>query len=140
MKKNKKNSPGTKIKTDALAKALTGLIYISETDADILPFTGDKTSEVTALEIRKQSGTPSDVTIETVDPEGFFERLTTIKEWFGDVEKERAARFLKLKEELMRNLTQLKVFRIGTIRVDIYVVGIDTGGRLVGVKTRAVET
>ena len=97
-KKIKKNSRGTKLKTDAFADALNGLVYISERDADILPFNGDEAFQVTAEEIRRQTGTAIDVKIEIVDPKGFFERLTTIREWFGDVEKERAARFLKLNE------------------------------------------
>ncbi len=139
-KKNKKISPDTKLKTNAFADAARGLIYISETDADILLFVGTAASEVTAAEIRKQTGAAADDKIETVDPAVFFERLTTIKEWFGDAEIDRAGRFLRLKEELMRDLTDLQVFRVGTIRVDIYIVGIDSSGRLAGVKTKAVET
>jgi len=139
-KKNKKNSTVTSPKTQPLARLLNGLIYVSETDAEIVPFTGEKATEVTSDEIRHQSGTPADVAIETVDAGPFFERLTQIKDWFGDAEKKRAGRFANLQDELAANLNDLKVLRIGKIRVDIYIVGIDKDGRLAGVRTKAVET
>jgi hypothetical protein len=45
-----------------------------------------------------------------------------------------------LRQFLEQNLTDLKVFRIGRIRLDVYVVGLDSEGNLAGVKTVAVET
>jgi hypothetical protein len=41
---------------------------------------------------------------------------------------------------LEENLADLTVFRIGSIRIDIYVVGLDADGNLAGIKTKAVET
>ena len=123
-----------------LAVLTNGLVYISETDAEIIPFNGDKASSVTADEILKQAGHEPDALVETVSAEAFFERLIAIKEWFGDSEKERAARFARLKEELAASLSDLTGFRIGKIRIDIYVVGIDADGHLAGIKTKAVET
>ena len=118
-KKNKiiLRSQGT---TATMLTVLTnGLVYISETDAEIIPFNGDKASMVTADEILKQAGHEPDALVETVSAEAFFERLIAIKEWFGDSEKERAARFARLKEELAASLSDLTGFRIGKIRIDI---------------------
>ncbi len=139
-KKNKKISVPTIPKTEPFASLLNGLIYISETDAEIVPFTGDNAPAVSSDEIRRQTGTPADVAIETIDARQFFDRLTQIKDWFGDAEKKRAGRFAELRNELMAKLKDVKVFRVGEIRIDIYIVGIDAGGRLAGVKTKAVET
>ena len=51
-----------------------------------------------------------------------------------------AKRFLELQKLLEENLRELKVFRIGRIQLDIFVVGIDKSGSLIGVSTKAVET
>lgn len=91
-------------------------------------------------EILKQTGHEPDALVETVSADAFFERLIAINEWFGDSEKERAARFARLKAELAASLSDLTVFRIGRIRIDIYVVGIDAEGRLAGIATKSVET
>ena len=126
--------------TKTIDNLTKNLIYISETDAPIIPFTLDNAAAVTAAEVLRQTGHEARETVETVDADAFFARLTTIREWFGPREKKTAERFAALKVELENELIDLKVFKIGKIQVDIYVVGLDKKGRLAGVKTKAVET
>lgn len=128
-------NPGGQIR-----KAAEGLYYISETDAEILPFTGAKTGAVTAENLLNQIGGKPDAPVEERDFETFFARLTKIQDWFGEEEKRAAEKFARLKETLERNLKDLKVFRIGRIEIDIYVVGLDSESRLAGIRTKAVET
>lgn len=124
----------------AIEHACDGLIYISETDAPMTPFAGQQVDAVTVENILQQAGLPSDAVIEEKSFDEFFARLTTIKDWYGEKETERAKRFLELKMLLEENLHDLKVFRIGTIRLDIFAVGINKDGALMGVSTKAVET
>jgi len=123
-----------------IEQACEGLIYISETDAPFLAFAGPTVDAVTVESILQQTEMASDVTIEERDFGEFFGRLTTIRDWYGEAEKERAKKFLKLQKLLEENLHELKVFRIGRIQLDIFVVGIDKDGYLMGVTTKAVET
>jgi hypothetical protein len=125
---------------DALAAACEGLIYISETDAPIVPFRGKNAGPVTVEAVLKQTGKPSGTPAEERDFHEFFERLTRDRDWFGDAERARAKKFLELQKLLEENLVDLKVYRFGQIRLDIYVVGVDLGGSLIGVSTSAVET
>lgn len=125
---------------EKIEKAADGLYYISETDADILPFIGDKAEAVSQEEILKQTHKEPDAPVEERDFSEFFERLTKIQDWFEEEELELAKKFSELKSLLEENLTDLKVFKIGQINIDIYVVGIDQEGVLMGVKTQAVET
>ncbi len=39
-----------------------------------------------------------------------------------------------------KNLRDLKVFKIGKIQIDVYVVGLDAEDNLLGIETKAVET
>ena len=72
--------------------------------------------------------------------EDFFKRLTGMQEWFGEEEIATANKYSDLKELLLKNLKDIKVFKIGKIEVDIYIVGLDAENILNGVWTKAVET
>jgi len=123
-----------------LKKATENLFFISETDAEITPFFGRQAQAVTKEEILMQSQSMANVLIEEKDFAGFFKRLTEIQDWFGDEEKATAQKFAELKDLLERNLRDLKVFKIGKIQIDVYVVGLDAENNLLGIKTKAVET
>ena len=123
-----------------LKKATENLFFISETDAEITPFFGRQAQAVTKEEILMQSQSMANVLIEENDFAGFFKRLTEIQDWFGDEEKATAQKFAELKDLLERNLRDLKVFKIGKIQIDVYVVGLDAENNLLGIKTKAVET
>ena len=125
---------------EEVKKLVEGLYYISETDAEMLPFVGAEARAVTKEEILSQTKSPANLPIEERDFAQFFARFTEIQDWFGDEEKETAQKFVRLKEFLEKNLKDLKVFKIGKIQLDVYVVGLDAGNRLMGIKTKAVET
>lgn len=123
-----------------IRKIAEGLYYISETDAEIFPFTGTKTDAVTKENLLRQTENKPDAPVEERDFSTFFTRLTRVEDWFGDEEKHSAAKFARLKELLESNLKDLKVFKVGRIEIDIYMVGLDAENRLTGIKTKAVET
>ncbi len=123
-----------------IKKTVEGLYYISETDAEILPFVGKKAGTVTSEEILKQTEGTAKTPVEERDFTEFFVRLTEMQDWFGDEEKATAEKFAALKDLLEKNLSNLKVFKIGNINLDIYIVGLDANNTLMGIKTKAVET
>lgn len=123
-----------------IAEAVKGLYYVSETDAEILPFVGAKSQTVSVEEILIQTKNESNAAIEERNFADFFARLTEIQDWFGDEEKQTAAKYTVLKNLLEKNLRELKVFKIGKIELDVYVVGLDAENILTGIRTKAVET
>ncbi len=123
-----------------IKNAAEGLYYISETDAEIAPFIGQTSQAVTTEKLLEQTGDAADSAVEQRDFTDFFSRLTKIQDWFGDEEKANAQKFVRLKEVLENNLRELKVFKVGKIRLNIYVVGLDENDKLLGIKTKAVET
>ena len=126
--------------TQKIKKITEDLYYISETDAEIFPFMGNKIETITSEEILKENNSPEKTPVEEKDFAEFFEHLTKIQEWFGEEEKAIAEKFNKLKELLESNLKSLKVYKLGKIQLDIYVVGLDYENNLVGIRTKAVET
>jgi len=121
-----------------IEKSTAGLTYISETDAPVKAvFVAGARSTDASHFIPK--GTAAE-NLEARQPREFFDRLTTEKDWFGSREREIAKRFSELEKLLNENLCDLTVLRVGRIQIDIYVVGLDADGNLVGIKTKAVET
>ena len=114
--------------------------YISETDAEIFPFTGSKADSVTRENLLAQIGKPADTTVEERGFDEMFARFIRIEDWFGDEEKATAEKFAALKSLLENNLTDLKVFKVGDIERDIYFIGLDKEGDLAGIQTKADET
>ena len=123
-----------------LKKATENLVYISETDADILPFCGKISETLDSNSLLSQIEYPLNSPIEERDFEDFFERLIKIQTWFDEDHEAIAKGFLKLKNLLVANLKDLKVYKIGKIDIDIYVVGIDEENNIMGIKTKAIET
>jgi hypothetical protein len=125
---------------EQIKTAADGLWYISETDAEIFPFTGSKADSVTKENLLNQIGKPPDTPVEERNFDQMFERFIKIQDWFRDEEKATARKFAALKNLLEKNLTGLKVFKVGRIELDIYFVGLDREGNLAGFRTKAVET
>jgi len=125
---------------DELSNACKGLVFISETDADVEPYLGSMSDEISKAAFLDELGLQPETTIDETPFDLFFDRLTLARDWHGSTERRRTEMFAKLKEVLEDNLDGLRVFRIGTIRIDIYVIGLDSEGRVTGIKTSAVET
>lgn len=137
-KKTKKMLLGENSFSDLIKTIVKDLYYISETDSEIFPFVGESATSVSADELLRQLGRNDSV--EERQFEDFFRRLTEMQEWFGDEETATANKFSELKEFLLRNLKDVKVFKVGKIEVDIYIVGLNRESVLAGVWTKAVET
>ncbi|HSK71939.1 MAG TPA: nuclease A inhibitor family protein [Pyrinomonadaceae bacterium] len=135
-----KNFEEKKNLAEKIEKAVEGLYYMSETDAEIFLFFGEKSESVTAENLLEQIKQPKNTPVEERDFDEFFEHLTKMQNWFGEEEAETAGKFANLRDLLKKNLKDLKVFKVGRINLDVYFVGLDAEGRLVGIKTQAVET
>jgi Nuclease A inhibitor-like protein len=120
--------------------AIEGLFYVSETDSPFHFFQFGEYKKVDDKIIRECLELENSISIEERTSDEFFSRLTQEKDWFGEREKKIAARFSSLKSLLEKRLTDVKVFRIGRIHIDIYVAGLDSENRLTGIQTKAVET
>jgi hypothetical protein len=136
----KKNDASENIFSEQIKRLAGGLFYISETDAEIVPFEGAKADAVTAEEIFRQTGQPANTPVEERNFEEIFLRFTKIQDWFGEEETETARKFLELKNFLEQNLRDLKVFKVGRIQLKVYFVGLDSQSVLKGIQTEAVET
>lgn len=125
---------------EELEAAVKDLWYISETDAEVKTFFGKKADSVTKEILAGQINISAETNIEERDFADFFKNLTEIMDWYGDEEKETAEKFSTVEKLLEENLKNLKVFKVGQIEIDIYVIGLNSQSTLTGITTKAVET
>lgn len=138
-KKMEENLPEVNDLNQQITESVAGLTYMSETDAELVAFAGQKADVVSVENLLLQIGR-KDCKVEEKGFYEFFEPLIKIQKWFGEEERKMTEKFVALKELLQQNLIGKKVFKIGKIEIDIFVVGLDKDNVLRGIQTKAVET
>jgi Nuclease A inhibitor-like protein len=110
---------------DTLKQATEGLLYTSESDYPFDVFSW-QTDTLTPKKILMQTKHPKNTPIQVGDFDQFFAQVTQEKDWYGPKEKEIVARY--------------KVYRVGKIELEVYIVGKTPEGSLAGISTKVVET
>jgi hypothetical protein len=123
-----------------IEKICSGLTFISETDEPVELFDPGIGNEISAAELIRAAQKEPDAFVEVQNAYAFLDRLSEMKSWYTEEEIRNAKRFARLRKVLTSELADLKLFRIGSIQIDIFVVGRDTAGNVLGIRTRAVET
>jgi hypothetical protein len=122
-------SSGSSDELDQLRKAVDGLLYSSESDEPFEVFrwpamTHDPASAVAAH-------APKGATIKEQSLDAFFADLMGSDE---------AARFDQLRLVLESLLKSARVYRAGSIEVDVFILGTLRSGEWAGLHTRSIET
>ena len=123
--------------TDRLSILSKDLLFPSESDFPLEPFTWESAT-ITPEIILTRSQKPADTAIESINLEDFFAPVMTDEDWFDDEDRQVAQRFRDLKTAIA-TLENVQVFKVGTIEIDVYIVGA-IGSDLVGLKTTIIET
>ncbi len=124
-----------------LKSATDGLLMMSEAEYPFEAFLWANTTDFpTPEQLLQQTKHPQNTSVEVVPFTDFFRESTTEQDWHGEEEKNLVAKFKKLVETLKINLTNLQVYRLGKIEVDVYIVGQTATGNLAGLATKVVET
>jgi hypothetical protein len=124
---------------DKLKQASDGLQCMSESDYSFEVFQWE-TLEPTAETVIQQTSHAPDTPVEVVSLDEFFQNATQEEDWHNEEEKETVKRYQALVETLKTNLADLQVYRLGTVEIDVYIVGKTPSGDLAGLSTKVVET
>ncbi|MEG3920644.1 MULTISPECIES: nuclease A inhibitor family protein [unclassified Microcoleus] len=130
--------------TDSIAtqlkQASEGLLFGSETDAPFEVIHWPAQGELTPAKLLQLTEHSPDAPVKLVSVDKFFAISTQEEDWHDEEEEETAKRFQNLVSVLKQNLSQLQVYRVGSIEIDVYIVGETDGGGLAGLSTKLVET
>jgi Nuclease A inhibitor-like protein len=124
---------------EELRSATRGLLFMSESDYPFDVFRWE-VAEPTPQFLRGLTGHDPSATVEQRTAPDFFRAAASEPEWKGEAELATARRYQTLLRLLEKNLSGLKVFRVGAINMPVYVAGRAPSGAWLGVSTRVVET
>jgi hypothetical protein len=127
---------------EALGKATSGLLFPSESDYPLTPttFPGETGAEPTPATLLAAAHLPADTLVETITVADLFDPFAKAADDASAEDKAEAARYRAIVELLDHELTDLRVYRVGRIDIDVYVLGKDPSGAWLGLKTHVVET
>ncbi|MEJ6485530.1 nuclease A inhibitor family protein [Nostoc punctiforme UO1] len=128
--------------TEKLKQASDGLLMMSESEYPFETFLWSNQAQepITAQKLLQLTGHPQDSPIEEVELEYFFRNCAFEQEWHNELQKSNVKRFQTLVRYLKENLKSIKVYRIGTINIDVYIIGKALDEDLAGISTKVVET
>jgi hypothetical protein len=78
--------------------------------------------------------------IESISLAELFDPVLQVEDWYDAAELATVERYQQLKAAIESNLTDVRVFRVGEVEVNIYIVGKSVDGDIIGIKTQAIET
>jgi hypothetical protein len=120
--------------------AANGLQFMSESDYPLELVVLKSSAEGIENEIRSLSGKGTGDAVEKQDLDYFFRNHVKTFSPDNKEETDRAARFVQLVKTLRTNLTDIKVYRLGSVQVDAFIIGILKDGRYAGLRTKLIET
>lgn len=128
--------------TEKLHQSSEGLLMLSESDYpfEVFVWTDETSETLTNQKILELTGHSQDTFIETVDIDYFFRNCAVEKEWHDEAQRQDVHKFQALIQTLKDNLSDINVYRIGTVNIDVYICGKTPSGDLAGVSTKVVET
>jgi hypothetical protein len=123
-----------------LQEASEGLLFPSEADEPFICFVWQGVRDITLEKLlvitRNKAGTP----VEEITLSHLFDGVTNEADWMSEDEIEEVHRFQNLKSTILDLLTEVRVFRVGAMDVDVYIVGKTNSGICAGLQTKVVET
>lgn len=123
-----------------LKQASESLFFLSETDAPFEVISWQTQEELTPAKLLQLMNHPPDAPLAIVSVDEFFDVAHAEEDWHDEEERETVQRFQNLVNILKQNLSQLQVYRVGSVEIDAYIVGVRDGGEWAGLSTKLVET
>lgn len=128
--------------TEKLKQASDGLLMMSESEYpfEVFLWTNQAQKRLTNQKLLELTGHPPETSVETVDLDYLFRNCAIEKKWHDEVQKQDVQKYQSLIKTLKDNLSDIQVYRLGTISIDVYIVGKIPSGDLAGISTKVVET
>jgi Nuclease A inhibitor-like protein len=125
-----------------IATAVQDLCWMSETDApfEVLHWSDISPDGVTPEALLTHAQLPPETPLETISLDDFFAPVIQSQPWHSEQEVQSIQQFEALRMLLMQTLTQIQVYRCGTVEIEIYVVGQGQDSSWLALHTTAVET
>jgi hypothetical protein len=123
---------------EQLEKSAAGLLFMSESDhpfevIQLPPLSGTIEEEIKGI-------VKLDLPVETQTLEYFFRNATKEDAEMGEEQRQTAQRFRDLKKVLETELTNVQVYRTGSVEIKVFIIGQLKDGSYGGLTTKLIET
>ncbi len=122
-----------------LKQASLGLLWHSESDYPFEVIYWENVDDIKSKLLQLTDCTP-ETKIEVRKLDIFFDRVTKEEDWYNDEEMAECKRYQELVHLLKTHLTDIKVYRVGEVEVNCYILGKTESNALAGLSTISVET
>ncbi|NEP74887.1 MULTISPECIES: nuclease A inhibitor family protein [Okeania] len=127
---------------EQLDELVKDLLWMSESDYPFEVFIwefgeGISLNNEIVLKITKHS---LETTVKVIEFEVFFRLVIREKDWHNAEEYEVVRKYQKLVSMMKQYLSDLKVYKVGEVRKDVYIVGKTNTGDYAGIATVSIET
>jgi hypothetical protein len=123
---------------ETLTQASQGLLMPSESEYPFEVFVW-KDVELTPQKILELTNCPPETSIEQVELDYFFRNVATEEDWQDRIQRENVTKFQNLVQVIKDNLAEIRVYQMGSIEVNVYIVGKTKDG-VAGLTTKMIET
>jgi hypothetical protein len=124
---------------DRLKQATVDLLWSSESDYPFEIVTWARGVEMNPSVLFSNLD-DANLAIDSIALADFFAPVLMVEDWYEAEELAQIDRYTDLLDAIESTLTDVKVFRVGEIEIDIYIIGKTPDGDLVGLKTQSIET
>ena len=122
-----------------LQQASDGLLWLSESDYPLETVYIENVTDVKSKLLQITDCAP-ETKIEVEKLDSFFNRATEEEDWYNEEEIAECKRYRELVKLLKTHLTDIKVYRVGEVEVNCYILGKTESGNIAGLSTISVET
>lgn len=123
-----------------LQQATAGLLMMSESDYPFDVVRWEQADEITPDALRRIAALPPDAAVVTESLDDFLRAAMTEHEGQSAEARASAQDFRRLVQRLKTNLQDVRVYKVGTINLPVYIMGRTPSGNWLGLSTRIVET
>ena len=123
-----------------IAKAADGLLFSSEADYPLEPFTWTDAAPFAPEALYKLTSLPATAPVTQVDFNEFFAPMLDLSADPTPEARARVAHFRSLVRVLQRTLHDLTVYKLGTVEMPTFIVGHLANETIAGLRTTVVET
>jgi hypothetical protein len=121
---------------EALQALVADLTWMSESD---YPFEVSQLPDRDAptIEALQTQHTPP---VQEISLQDFFAPAIQSEDWHEEADRQQTQRFQTLLQWLEQHLSDVRVYRFGTIEIDILIIGKTEAGNWLQLSTKAIET
>jgi hypothetical protein len=126
--------------SEVLKEATSGLLFMSESDYPLEVIRWSGSEQLSPELLWRKAGLDAASPLVETDLETFFRVAAGEQAWKGEAELLVVKKYQRLMRLLKENLTEIRVYRVGEIKISVYVLGRSEEGNWLGVSTQVVET